>query len=235
MKLLSAGMIITFCFLVLYNSVQPYCTPGLSKTQACTLISQFISLFSASCLVVTSYVQKDLISAGEADATNQTTEIFGGLIIGANLLVAIWPVINVLMSAEFIAKMDLGLKAIRASINFNQEVVDNKQETARGDNCQQNVKHETQTQTGCNDDTEISTSWADLGFDSIVERSEEAVFVMPVPQPVTNEKSMDCVNRPAGAVASDFVYYAFPYPVQMSAAAPFSSSIQQTLKEDAIQ
>ena len=99
-------MIITFGFLVLYTAVQPYCTPGLSKTQACSLIAQFISLFAGLCLVVESYVQRDLISAGEGDSTNQSTEAFGVLIIGFNLLITIWPIINVLVSGEFAENAD---------------------------------------------------------------------------------------------------------------------------------
>jgi hypothetical protein len=95
------GMIITFCFLVLYTAVQPYCTPGLSKTQACALIAQFISLFSGMCLVVEFYVQKDLINAGETDDTNQLSEFFGSLIIGINLFMASWPMIMVFMSGQF--------------------------------------------------------------------------------------------------------------------------------------
>jgi hypothetical protein len=94
-------MIITFTFLVLYTAVQPYCTPGLSKTQACSLIAQFVTLFAGMCLVVEFYIQKDLISAGEVDITNQSSEVFGSFIIGINLLVASWPTIMLLMSDDF--------------------------------------------------------------------------------------------------------------------------------------
>jgi hypothetical protein len=117
-------MIITFGFLVLYTAVQPYCTPGLSKTQACSLIAQFISLFSGLCLVLESYVLQDLISAGENDSTKQSIEIFGVLILVFNLLVLTWPVINVLMSAEFAEKVDRLFKKIKAILKNKQPITD---------------------------------------------------------------------------------------------------------------
>jgi hypothetical protein len=107
-------MIITFCFLVLYTAVQPYCTPGLSKIQACALIAQFISLFCGLCLVVDSYVQKDLISAGEVNTTNQSSEIFGKSIIMANIVVMVWPFFNVMISAKFSETTDQYFKKVKA-------------------------------------------------------------------------------------------------------------------------
>jgi hypothetical protein len=114
------GMIITFGFLVLYTAVQPYCTPGLSKTQACALISQFISLFSGLCLVIESYIQRDLINAGEVDTTNQSIEIFGALIISFNLLIAAWPIVNVLISAEFAENADHLCKKLKGLFKQNK-------------------------------------------------------------------------------------------------------------------
>jgi hypothetical protein len=114
-------MIITFCFLVLYTAVQPYCTPGLSKTQTCSLIAQFISLYAGMCLVIDSYVQKDLVSAGQSDsATAQTSDVFGFLIVAVNLIICAWPVIMVVMSEEFSAQIDVLSKKLQKLLKLNQ-------------------------------------------------------------------------------------------------------------------
>jgi hypothetical protein len=102
-----AGMIITFCFLVLYTAVQPFCTPSLSKTQACCLISQFFSLFSGICLIVNSYIEKDLMNAGVPDSTVQSSGVFRSLIVVVNLIICAWPVVLVIISGEFAKKWDV--------------------------------------------------------------------------------------------------------------------------------
>ncbi len=96
-----AGMIITFCFLVLYTSVQPYCTPSLSKAQACCLISQFFGLFSGICLEMNSYVQYNLGHSGQKDTTGQSSAVYEVLIIGVNIIVCICPMALAFMSEEF--------------------------------------------------------------------------------------------------------------------------------------
>ena len=123
-----SGMLITFSFLILYTALQPYCTPGLSKTQACALIAQFISLFSGICLIVESYEQKDEISAGQGDTTGQATEIFGVLIMGINLVIMAWPSIMFFTSGEFSEKYEAildKLKSIthKSNDSFNSDLV----------------------------------------------------------------------------------------------------------------
>jgi hypothetical protein len=100
----TAGMLITFFFLILYTGLQPYCTASLSKTQACSLIAQFITLFSGLCLVVESFIKKELKRAGQADTTDQASVAFSILIFGMNLIILAWPVVLLVTSGEFAEK-----------------------------------------------------------------------------------------------------------------------------------
>ena len=123
-----SGMLITFSFLILYTALQPYCTPGLSKTQACALIAQFISLYSGICLIVESYEQKDEILAGQSDTTGQATEVFGVLIMGINLVIMAWPSIMFFTSGEFSEKYEAILDKLKSITNksndtFNSDLV----------------------------------------------------------------------------------------------------------------
>ena len=230
-------MIITFGFLVLYTAIQPYCTSGLSKTQTCTLISQFISLFSASCLVVTSYVQKDLISAGEADATSQTAELFGGLIIGANLLVAVLPAIIVLMSAEFAEKWDIGLKQVRAFMKKdNQSASDsNGAETLNLDSPSNGGDSGEQFQESNSSKMKI---FSDFVFTNVQDGPEEMESAPHISdgtggtlnaastQHTTLDSWKDKVESPHDDDASDFQICATLSNVQISAEAPVISSLE---------
>jgi hypothetical protein len=112
-----AGMIITFFFLILNTAFQPYCTPNLSKTQACVLIAQFISLFSGSCLIVESYIQKERIRAGQPITTNQNSSVFEVLIVGINLIVCAWPWTLIFMSGEFTEKFEAFSAKLKSTLN----------------------------------------------------------------------------------------------------------------------
>jgi hypothetical protein len=101
----TAGILITFCFLIFYTALQPYCTANLSKTQTCSLIAQFITLFSGLCLVVESYIKKELKRAGQVDTTDQSSAIFGTLILGINLIISAWPLILISMSGGFVGRL----------------------------------------------------------------------------------------------------------------------------------
>ena len=100
-------MIITFFFLVLYTALQPYCTSGLSKTQACALIAQFISLYSGICLIIDSYIRKDQTDAGVSDTTSQFSSVLEILILGSNLVMLVWPGVMFLLSGEFAEKYEI--------------------------------------------------------------------------------------------------------------------------------
>jgi hypothetical protein len=113
----ATGMLITFFFLILYTALQPYCTASLSKTQACSLIAQFITLFSGLCLVVESFIKKELKRAGQADTTDQSSVAFTILIFGMNLIITAWPVILVVTSGEFAEKFNS--KTLRSFNPFN--------------------------------------------------------------------------------------------------------------------
>jgi hypothetical protein len=113
----ATGMLITFFFLILYTALQPYCTASLSKTQACSLIAQFITLFSGLCLVVQSFIKKELKRAGQADTTDQSSVAFSILIFGMNLIITAWPVILVVTSGEFAEKINS--KTLRSFNPFN--------------------------------------------------------------------------------------------------------------------
>jgi hypothetical protein len=65
------------------------------------LISQFFSLFSGLCLVVNSYIRKDLSHAGQIDTTGQSSAVFEALIIGGNLSICVLPIILFFNSEEF--------------------------------------------------------------------------------------------------------------------------------------
>jgi hypothetical protein len=113
-------MIITFSFLVLYTLCEPFCTPGLSNAMLCSLIAQFLSLYSGICLVVESYIQKDLINAGQDDTTSQASSIFEVLIVGINLAMRVWPFIMFLVSGAFEGKLEVVLKPIQAFLKVKE-------------------------------------------------------------------------------------------------------------------
>lgn len=117
-----AGMIITFCFLILYTAVQPYCTPSLSDTQACCMISHFFILFSGLCLVVNSYIRKDLSDAGQVDDTGPSSAVFEVLIIGSNLIMCVWPMLLGFKSGDLSEKWKVLSTKFKSIINSQNTV-----------------------------------------------------------------------------------------------------------------
>jgi hypothetical protein len=113
-------MIITFSFLVLYTVCQPFCTPGLSNAMSCSLIAQFLSLYAGICLLIESYVQKDLINAGQDDTTSPASAIFEALIVGINLALFVWPLIMFLLSGKFAKMLEEASKPIQAFLKVKE-------------------------------------------------------------------------------------------------------------------
>jgi hypothetical protein len=126
-------MIITFSFLVLYTVCQPFCTPGLSNAMSCSLIAQFLSLYAGICLIIESYVQKDLINAGQDDTTSPASTIFEALIVGINLALFVWPLIMFLLSGNFAKMLEEASKPIQAFLKVkepNEQISKDENESA---------------------------------------------------------------------------------------------------------
>ena len=93
-------------FLALLTSIKPYCTEGLSNLQSCTLISEFITLFSGIMLVLDNYMHNEASRAGEPDDLTYQREIIGALILLSNFTVMAWPALQlVLLGGTSIFKM----------------------------------------------------------------------------------------------------------------------------------
>jgi hypothetical protein len=72
------------------------------------------------CLVIESYVQKDLVSAGQSDgARAETSDAFAFLIVAVNLIICAWPVIMVVTSEEFSAKIEILSNKLQKLLKMN--------------------------------------------------------------------------------------------------------------------
>ena len=91
------GLLITFFFLALTSACKPFCTEGLSRLHALTLIAQFISLFGGLVLIVEDYISAQLVAANENDNTSNTTSIIYALVYLCNGSVVGWPIIQLLL------------------------------------------------------------------------------------------------------------------------------------------
>ena len=66
---INAGMLITFFFLGMYMTMQPYCTRGLSDVQNIALVAQFITQFAMMCAFILDAIKRDDLASGNPDST----------------------------------------------------------------------------------------------------------------------------------------------------------------------
>ena len=98
--LVSPGLAITFFFLALNAACKPFCTEGLSRLSALTLIAQFITLYGGVVLIVEDFVKKERIASNEEDNTAGTLSIIYGLVYISNAAVCGWPGIQFLLVTD---------------------------------------------------------------------------------------------------------------------------------------
>ena len=91
------GLLITFLFLALTSACKPFCTEGLSRLHALTLVAQFISLYGGLVLIVEDYIKQQLAAANQSDNTNDKTAIIYALVYLCNGAVVAWPAIQFLL------------------------------------------------------------------------------------------------------------------------------------------
>jgi hypothetical protein len=91
------GLLITFFFLALTSTCKPFCTEGLSRLHALTLVAQFISLFGGLVLIVEEFISEQLAAANESDNTSIKTSIIHALVFLCNGAVVGWPIIQFLL------------------------------------------------------------------------------------------------------------------------------------------
>jgi hypothetical protein len=198
-------MIITFCFLILYNTVQPYCTPSLSQSQACCLISQFFSLFSGLCLVVNSYIRKDLNQTGQTDTTSRDSAVFEALILGVNLIICVLPILLFVKSEEFSEIW------IVFSTKFKSIITSHNSQNPNSSECKSKDLQKTLLSNAADDDfrhsdmTQSNSVTALLGWN---DSSIQEIYLSQDSQPV--EFMVTCSDDSAWSVALPFTQAAEP-------------------------
>jgi hypothetical protein len=95
--LVFSGLAITFFFLALNAACKPFCTEGLSRLSALTLIAQFITLYGGLVLIVQEFVKRELFASNEEDNTSGTLSVIYGLVYISNAAVCGWPVFQFLL------------------------------------------------------------------------------------------------------------------------------------------
>jgi hypothetical protein len=90
-------MLTTFVFLGLITSIKPYCTVGLSSLQICSLVAEFITLFSGILLVINEYIGADKRRTGQSNSDmDYQTQIVAFMIFVSNFLVMVWPFVQII-------------------------------------------------------------------------------------------------------------------------------------------
>jgi hypothetical protein len=77
--------------------MKPYCTVGLSSLQICSLVAEFITLFSGILLVINEFIGADKKRTGQSNSDmDYQTQIVAFMIFISNFLVMLWPFIQIL-------------------------------------------------------------------------------------------------------------------------------------------
>jgi hypothetical protein len=109
------GLAITFIFLALNSACKPFCTEGLSRLSALTLIAQFITLYGGMVLIVEYFIKKERSASNEEDTTSNTISIIYGLVYISNAAVCGWPAIQFLLVSDPVRYMKSALKRFSSS------------------------------------------------------------------------------------------------------------------------
>jgi hypothetical protein len=129
------GLLITFLFLALTSTCKPFCTEGLSRLHALTLVAQFISLFGGLVLIVEDYISSQLATSNESNNTSSQTSIIYALIYLCNGAVVGWPVIQFLLlksPLEIVEMIQAKIKKL-SSGNLNAIISDDSDDSDDSD------------------------------------------------------------------------------------------------------
>jgi hypothetical protein len=108
-------LLITFIFLALTSACKPFCTEGLSRLHALTLVAQFITLYGGLVLIVEDYIKQQLAAANQSDGGSSKLVIIYGLVYLCNGAVVGWPAIQLVLlnsPADIAAEAQSKVKAL---------------------------------------------------------------------------------------------------------------------------
>jgi hypothetical protein len=108
-------LLITFIFLALTAACKPFCTEGLSRLHALTLVAQFITLYGGLVLIVEDYIKQQLAAANQSDGGSSKLVIIYGLVYLCNGAVVGWPAIQLVLlnsPADIAAEVQSKVKAL---------------------------------------------------------------------------------------------------------------------------
>jgi hypothetical protein len=115
------GLGITFFFLALNAACKPFCTEGLSRLSALTLIAQFITLYGGVVLIVEDFIRKERSASNEEDNTSNIISAIYGLVYISNAAVCVWPAIQVLLAFDYVQYVQSAMKRFSSRTETQQD------------------------------------------------------------------------------------------------------------------
>jgi hypothetical protein len=99
---LATGTLITFFFLILNLTCQPFCTPGLNNLQSLSLISQFLTLFCGILIGYMESMQTSEAITGSDSSEREEARVFGYIIVFINCWTLVFPLVRKIMTGMHI-------------------------------------------------------------------------------------------------------------------------------------
>ena len=165
------GLLITFFFLALTSACKPFCTEGLSRLHALTLVAQLVSLYSGLVLIVEDNISVQFSAANESDNTSGKTSILYALIYLFNGAVVGWPAIQFLLLNSPLEIVEIIRAKIKMLASGNLKVIvgdDDDGSDGDGDG---------------SDDSNVGFDGGDGGIDSRKEHLDQLECAVPATRP----------------------------------------------------
>jgi hypothetical protein len=106
---LATGAVITFVFLLLNLTCQPFCTDGLNSLQSFSLISQFFTLFCGILIGFTANMDK----MGSDAQEKEDSSVLGWTIVLLNSATLVFPLVRKIMTGKHIELMETFICVVR--------------------------------------------------------------------------------------------------------------------------
>lgn len=97
---MAAGAMITFIFLLLNMTFQPFCTTSLNSLQSFSMVAQFLTLFAGILLAMTEKQEQEVAAATPSSRTDRSIVSF--LIILINCTTLVFPVVRLVFNGGLV-------------------------------------------------------------------------------------------------------------------------------------
>ena len=108
-------------FLALNAACKPFCTEGLSRLNALTLTTQFVTLYGGIVLIVEDFIQKERSASNEPDNTSRIVSAIYGVVYISNAAVCAWPVVQIFLVFDSVQFVQSAMKRFSTRTETKQE------------------------------------------------------------------------------------------------------------------